>query len=274
MNAQSGLSKEVLDAFGIKEEPALLKGGQGITWRVGKYIVKPTINEEETIWCAEIIGQLSQDSYRVPRYKKTQENQWVYQGWSVVEFIEGEHIKNHWEEKISACEGFSNLLTNIPKPNFIEKRTDPWSIASRMAWGEAPINYVESFKNFVDKINKYIEPTIVKDQIVHGDIAGNMLFAKGLTPGIIDFTPIWRPKEYALAVLVVDALAWEEADESIIILVEDVQNIFQLLLKAALFRALATSEYHMEHNIDRPSDIEEHERTLNIILNKFKTGIS
>jgi len=269
MNAADIPSKEVLSAFFIKDEPVPLKGGQGITWRAEEYIIKPTINEEETKWCAEIIQQLPQDAYRIPRYQKTQDNQWIYQGWFVLKFIEGEHIKNHWGEKISVCKGFNNLLTNIPKPDFIDKRTDPWSIASKMTWGEMPLNYVDGLKNYIDKISKYLRPIAVKDQIVHGDIAGNMLFAKGLTPGVIDFTPIWRPKEYSLAIFIVDAITWQEAEDSIISLVENERDIFQFLLRAALFRALATSEYHLEHNINRPAEIEEHEHVLDIILDKF-----
>ena len=262
-------SNEVLSAFAIKDEPVLLTGGQGITWQVGQYVIKSTINEEETKWCAEIIQQLPQDAYRIPRYQKTQDNQWIYQGWFVLEFIKGEQIKNNWEEKIRVCKGFNNLLTNIPKPNFIDKRTDPWSIASKMTWEEMPLNYIDGLRNYIDKISKYLQPITVKNQIVHGDIAENMLFAKGLTPGVIDFTPIWRPKEYSLAIFIVDAITWQEADDSIISLVENEQDIFQFLLRAALFRALVSSEYNLEHNINRPAEIEEHENVLNIILDKF-----
>ncbi len=75
-------------------------------------------------------------------------------------------------------------------------------------------------------------------QLVHGDLTGNVLFAEGLPPAVIDVSPYWRPPAFADAVVVGDALLWEGADESLLGAVEDVVDFPQFLLRALVFRAV------------------------------------
>ncbi|HEX5121228.1 MAG TPA: hypothetical protein VFW65_39090 [Pseudonocardiaceae bacterium] len=53
-------------------------------------------------------------------------------------------------------------------------------------------------------------------QLVHGDIAGNVLFAAEAPPAVIDFWPVQRPAGYPLAVAAVDLLAWSAAPPDIL----------------------------------------------------------
>jgi hypothetical protein len=46
---------------------------------------------------------------------------------------------------------------------------------------------------------------------VHGDLTNNVLLRAGQPPGIIDFSPYWRPPEYAEGIIVADALSWHGA---------------------------------------------------------------
>ena len=46
------------------------------------------------------------------------------------------------------------------------------------------------------------------NQIVHGDLHGNVLFAGDAAPAVVDLTPYWRPGGWAIGVLAVDAVAW------------------------------------------------------------------
>jgi hypothetical protein len=96
-----------------------------------------------------------------------------------------------------------------------------------------------------------------------------MLFAETLPPGVIDFTPDWRPKEYALAVLVVDAITWEDATANIFSLVEQESDIYQYLLRAALFRTLVTSEFYRQYKVNRLDELPKRLRTLDIIKRYF-----
>lgn len=55
------------------------------------------------------------------------------------------------------------------------------------------------------RLTRLIRPVCGPSQLVHGDLSGNVLFAEGLAPAIIDFSPYWRPTSYADAIVVIDA---------------------------------------------------------------------
>jgi hypothetical protein len=59
-------------------------------------------------------------------------------------------------------------------------------------------------------------PVRLPAQLIHGDLGGNVLFAVGEPPAVIDFSPYWRPAGLALAVAAVDALMWSGADPAIL----------------------------------------------------------
>jgi uncharacterized protein (TIGR02569 family) len=76
----------------------------------------------------------------------------------------------------------------------------------------------------------------VPRQVVHGDLTGNVLFADGLPPAVIDLAPYWRPRDFASAVVVADAMTWEGADESLLAAVAHVERIGQHLVRALIYR--------------------------------------
>lgn len=72
-------------------------------------------------------------------------------------------------------------------------------------------------------------------QLVHGDLGGNILFHPQLPPAVIDVSPFWRPKRYADAIVVADAIAWAGADLRSLEPVCDPVGV-QMTLRAVLFR--------------------------------------
>lgn len=84
-------------------------------------------------------------------------------------------------------------------------------------------------------------PILLPDQLIHGDLSGNVLLAEGNPPAVIDFSPYWRPKEYATAIVLVDAVVSYGADGQLLDLLGGEQGT-QLLLRAAIFRLLSDSE--------------------------------
>jgi hypothetical protein len=73
---------------------------------------------------------------------------------------------------------------------------------------------------------------------VHCDLTGNVLFANGLAPAIIDISPYWRPPAYAEGVVVADALCWHDAQAS---LADDLGVPRSAVARALLFRLLTTT---------------------------------
>jgi hypothetical protein len=66
------------------------------------------------------------------------------------------------------------------------------------------------------------------------------LFDEQLPPAVIDISPFWRPKRYADAILVIDAMAWHGAGEEALHTFDDPIGV-QMLIRALLFRLSAAS---------------------------------
>jgi hypothetical protein len=60
---------------------------------------------------------------------------------------------------------------------------------------------------------------------------------------IIDLSLYWRPTGFASAIVVADALVWEGADESILRLVNRVDQFTQLFLRALILRIIADRHF-------------------------------
>jgi uncharacterized protein (TIGR02569 family) len=116
---------------------------------------------------------------------------------------------------------------------------DPWSIGDRVAWGESSIDPYRDLPH-VAALAEALRPIDAPSQLVHGDLGGNILFADGLPPAIIDLSLYWRPTAFASAIVVADALVWEGADASLLRAVDHLDTFGQYLARALLYR-LATA---------------------------------
>ncbi len=79
-----------------------------------------------------------------------------------------------------------------------------------------------------------LRPVRLQAQLVHGDLGGNVLFAAGEPPAVIDFSPYWRPPGLALAVAAVDALMWSGAAPVILDELAGQPELDQLLARAGV----------------------------------------
>ncbi|HXF21676.1 MAG TPA: hypothetical protein VN597_14550, partial [Streptosporangiaceae bacterium] len=96
--------------------------------------------------------------------------------------------------------------------------------------------------------------------LIHGDLGGNVLFAAGEPPAVIDFSPYWRPAGLALAVAAVDALTWSEADPAILDELAGEPELDQLLARAHVGR-LVTEVVFRRGDPDAAAGLETVART-------------
>ncbi|GAA2377688.1 hypothetical protein GCM10010404_37360 [Nonomuraea africana] len=80
-------------------------------------------------------------------------------------------------------------------------------------------------------------------QVIHGDLAGNVLFADGAVPVVIDFSPYWRPAAYGEAIAVVDGLLWWEAGRELVEPAGRGDDFGQMLVRALIFRLVTLDEW-------------------------------
>jgi uncharacterized protein (TIGR02569 family) len=246
----------VIEAFGTAGAAVRLSGGRGDAWRVGHLVLRPVDGEEPPLaWQEDVLGSISCEGVRVALPQRARDGAFDRDGWCAWHFVEGQHEERRWEEIIAVGELFHRALVDVPEPDFIAERGDPWAIGDRVAWEEFPAERFEHVKHLSVLVDAQ-RPFEAADQLVHGDLTGNVLFAAGLPPAVIDFSPFWRPAGYASAIVVADALVWEGADATLLDAVAHIEDFDQLLVRALIMRAVVDRLFR-EHDPVRPDDADE-----------------
>jgi hypothetical protein len=214
-------AQDVLDAFEARGEPEPLAGGTGRAWRVGELVLKPL--DADVAWQHEVLATIEENGFRVERPRAE-----IVDGWTAWTYVEGRHERGRWREIIDAGERFHAALPDLRPP---ARDDNAWDVGDRVAWGE--LSYPA-----VDRLLAALEPVEDPPRLMHGDLTGNVLFHESLPPAIIDFAPYYRPPQYASAIVVADALCWEEAPAE---LADAVGR--QYLLRALIYRAVTSFEF-------------------------------
>lgn len=270
MNAHA--SNIILDGFGSSEKPVLLAGGQDTSYRSGNVVLKPTNNEEESSWIAETLIRLECAHFRIAEPIRAKTGQWVFNGWSAHKYIEGHHDFTRWKDIVQTSSFFHFALKNVPRPSFLDNNNDPWAVADRIAWHELPLPLDHPLVGApLQKLHDLCVKIDLPSQIIHGDIAGNILFHDNLDPAVIDFCPYWRPAGFAVAIAISDALVWHNAYESIATLGKDIPKFDQLLIRAFIRRICELYEITRQFHEDRTADIEKYFPVIDRLVNRVRT---
>jgi uncharacterized protein (TIGR02569 family) len=238
-------------AFRSAGEPQRLPGGEGRTFRVGDVVLKP-VDPEEASWLAPVLAGLATDGFRVARPRAADDGRWVVDGWAAWEWVDGEPATDRWPEVLAVGRRLSAALAGIDPPDLLHRRRSRWAVADRAAWGEQRVEVTPPVRPLVDRLTALLRPVDLPAQLVHGDLAGNVLFADGQAPAVIDVSPYVRPAGYALAVVVADALAWGGAAPSLLHELRQEPAADQLLARAVLFRLLSAADAESERRAYAP----------------------
>ena len=259
---------EILKSFGINDKPVLLSGGQGTSYLCGNIVIKPEEDEIEASWVAEVFSKMTVSEIRVSKPIKAINGYWIHNGWSAHTFIEGEITKDRWKEKIEIGRKLHKAVAYLEKPRFIGKRFHPWEIADKMVWGESKLKYGSELELVISKLKPLLRLIKYKEQIIHGDLTGNILFHPKLEPAVIDFSPYWRPVEYATAIIIVDSIVWENAPTSLMSELSDTKEMNQLLIRAAMWRIITTEEFIKQYGRGNIEDVCEYHTFIDVLLKR------
>ncbi|MBN1342992.1 MAG: hypothetical protein JXQ73_09955 [Phycisphaerae bacterium] len=229
-----------LEAFDLlQQEITPLPGGTGRCWLAGHAVLKPCHNPVEWRWMADHSPTIQQDGFRLPLPLRARNGQWVVDGWSAQVALEGEHPPNgKWLDVLAVGDRFHQALAHLSRPAFLDDRDSPWDLGDRVAWEEtrAPFEH-PTLRQMLD----LRKPIALPNQIVHGDLGGNVLFAKDQPPAVIDFSPYWRPVGFAAAIVVADAVCWQNAPpEAFRGSISSIEHFPQLLVRALIYRMVTT----------------------------------
>jgi uncharacterized protein (TIGR02569 family) len=239
------LPAKVLDLFAVPGDIRPLRGGQGGSVVAGDLVLSPGRDAETGAWLNPVLARLAVDldtrdsrrSLRIAMPIPTRDGRWVVDGWGASRF----------EPDTRHCADLDVLLATgrllhaelrravTSRPPTGDNR---WTRAERAAFDatNAPGIPLEHGQGLVDELTERLDDTdLGPDQLVHGDLAGNVLLDAGGTPVVIDVAPYWRPALWAEAVCVLDAVLWHGADPAAMAAWSR-GRAHQAMLRAALFR--------------------------------------
>jgi uncharacterized protein (TIGR02569 family) len=246
--------RQVREAFGVDDDPVPLPGGRGFAWRAGGLVLKPVdLDPEELAWQAEVLPTVDARDVRLSYPRRAVGGELVVDGWTAWPYLVGEHRDRRWAEIIEVGARFHRAIAGLARPGFVAARMNPWAIGDRVAWGELPLDPYRDVPH-VARLADGLAPVAARSQLIQGDLTGNVLFADGLAPALIDLSLYWRPTAFATAIVVADALVWEGADASLLESVGKREDFGQMLLRALLYRLVAAVEGGFEEDsaaIDR-----------------------
>ncbi len=166
--------------------------------------------------------------------------------WTAWQWLPGEPaswagVSPLWPRLIEASRAFHAALAGRPAPPWLGRDGSQWTIGDQVAWGERDPGSVlvaapGPLGGQLRSLLAALRPVRLPAQLIHGDLGGNVLFAAGEPPAVIDFSPYWRPAGLALAVAAVDALTWSGADPAILDELDGEPELDQLLARAHVFR--------------------------------------
>jgi uncharacterized protein (TIGR02569 family) len=245
----------VLAAFGVGEVvPVRLPGGQGTTWRAGQVVLKPADSLQAGRWFADVYDALDGPGFRVPRPVRAASGDWVAKGWTGWQWISGaaadwSGVSPRWPELVAVSRALHAALTDVPVPSWRAAVENPWTIGDEVAWGERDLeplcgpvggSLAGSLAGQVRRLLAALRPVDLPNQLLHADLAGNVLFDDGMAPAVIDFSPLERPALLPLAIAAVDALMWKGARPEVLDWLDELlageAEFGQLLGRALVYR--------------------------------------
>lgn len=253
---------DVFDLFAVPDDAVALEGGQGRSVLAGDLVLSPDRSQHTANWLNPIIAPLSAEldherprSIRLAMPIPTRDLKWVAHGWGATRF----------EPDTRPCRDLDVLLATgrllharlaakvATAPFGINSRDDRWARAERIAFGESqPAGIPTAVGALVSRLIAELTRTrLGPDQLVHGDLAGNVLLDATGIPLVIDVAPYWRPALWAEAVCVLDAVLWLDADAAVMRGWSEGARA-QAMLRAALFRVLS----------DEDPDVASYQRAL------------
>jgi uncharacterized protein (TIGR02569 family) len=224
---------EVLDLFAVPDVVEPLPGGTSTSFRAGDLVLSPGRDPLVAEWLNPILARLSVRLDEDPQRRRrdlrvalpvpARDGSWVVDGWGATRHEPGTTTCRDLDVTLAAGRVLhARLASTVPvRPPGLARRTDRWAHAERLVFGPAydllaaatgtpAASVVRAAERLLD------DRDLGPDQLVHADLAGNVLLDGHGAPVVIDVAPAWRPLRWAEAIAVLDSVLWHGADPSVL----------------------------------------------------------
>ena len=234
-------------AFGVREDALRpFPGGAGYNWTDGRLVLKPVGYVPEHDWVCEVYAAWDSQGVRVPEPVAPRGVNhgicWSAEGWGAHVFVPGRDtdLVHELARVKDASDTFHDSVKDLPRPDFLDVRNDPWAFGDRVAWEAAKPEGDQETLEVICALSDHLAPVTTTGQPIHGDILPNVLVADGLPPAVIDWPVYFRPVAMANAIAVTDALTFRGAPLALLDEWETGEDWNQMLIRALLYRLGAT----------------------------------
>lgn len=222
----------MLAAFGLTGPARPLPGGSTQVYATGGAALK-RVSEAYQRFLGEVLSPLPHAGFRLARALRPTSG-WTHAGWGAAELLPGSPSATLSTADVLAVLRAGRALhaatAGVPR-SAVPREEHAWARADAAAWGEQEVSVPRDWGRLVAALSEFVrdEPDLGPRQLIHGDLAGNVLLppapgdspggkrapkgrrkpaAPPEPPGIIDFSPYFRPAAYAYGIVLADALAW------------------------------------------------------------------
>jgi len=267
-------SEHVLDLFAVPGDVQPLAGGSGQSVRAGDLVLSPGRDPAVLSWLAPVLARLAvrlderpgrTRNLRIAMPVPARDGSWVVDGWGASRYEPGTTGCRDLPVLVAAGRVLhAELAVAVRRrPVQLDLRADRWAGAERRAFGDpadlARGDGVPADRDRDDLVRRLAGRLtgayLGAEQLVHADLAGNVLLDAHGAPVVIDVSPVWRPPRWAEAVCVLDAVLWHDAPASALAPWQYGPEA-DALVRAALFRLLS----------DDPPDVDRYARVLEPLL--------
>ncbi len=235
--AASALPEHVRVAFGVRDavpRPVVWAGQRA--WDCDDVLLRPVSDNVVAAWSATVLENLDVDGVRLARPVRSSDGRWVVAGWAASRHLAGSAEPRH-DDVVAASLRLHTATASVLRPRLLDDRDDLLSRSAAAAFGERKLDLDPATGGTLfAELAAHRRTVRLTPQIVHGELFGAMLFDRSGVPAVLDLVPFWRPAEWAAAVVVVDAIAWGGAEESLIERWSELTEWPQVLLRALLHR--------------------------------------
>lgn len=267
MSESFKIPKHVKDEFHLQGDGVSLEGGSGHAYQFDDIVIKQILDSEEYNWSAEVLNSIpSASEILIAKPIKSKSGNWVIDNWAATTFIKSKHIQGNWPDRLTASKTFHKLLKKYAWNAKLRPERHRFSHADSIVWGDIPFKnmFHGDMGRYISRIFSFFRKINCSNQVIHSDLCGNTLFTENKIPVIIDFSPAFRPTYYAEAIIVCDAIAWEEAPLELIHILE-AQDRNQYILRAINFRLVIAAL----NEVNRPGIFDSEVKCFEPILKKI-----
>lgn len=281
-------SPDVLDRFAVPAVTRVLDGGQGGTVLAGDLALSPQRDAARQAWLSPLLARLAYELDLIPGRRPlrlampvpARDGEWVVDGWGATRY-EPDCVPCTDLDVILATARllharFASLIPLRPAafpPADQRQGSNPdtgaapgsrWDRAEAIAFA-APDRVLEDQQGARggQPLPEAVRPVLAAlrntwlgpSQLVHRDLASNVLLDPRGSALVIDVTPTWRPTLWAEAVCLLDCVTWQGAPLSALTPWRAGRER-QAMLRALVFRMLS----------DRPLRAEAYHPALEVVL--------